>query len=187
MSFETFGFLAVMYGVILSLGIAALLAAMGAMLRSFSSGRPYWVYASWVGLQLVLYLHVWWNLWGLQQAVADWNFFLFIMLLLGPAALFLSTQVLLFEPSSGTDTREHYFTVHRIFFALVATVVAWELAAGPLFFGAPAPEMALQIAVLIVLVALIVSKRPALHGWLAIASWVLFVVGVVSDGLHLGA
>ena len=185
MNFETFAFLAVMFGVILSLGIASLLSAMGSMLRSWSQARPYWVYAAWLLLQLMLYLHIWWNFWSLQQAVAEWNFFLFLVLLVGPAALFMATQVLLFEPSADVDSEKHYFDVHRVFFTLLALVVIWEMATAPLFFGETDPVMGLQFVVLVVLATLATSKRRALHGGLTLVSGALFFAGVVGYGLRL--
>ena len=136
-------------------------------------------------LQLLLYLHIWWSLWGLRHAPGELNFFSFIALLLGPAVLFLSTQVLLFDASAHTDSKQHYFRIHRIFFTLIAVVVVWEIVTRPLFFGETEPLLRLQLVVLVVLAALATSKSPSLHGWLAIASWVLFLAGAVGYGLRL--
>lgn len=185
MSYEQFAFLGVMFGVILSLGVAALLTELGTLLQRRGQPPGYWVYASWVLLQLMLYLHIWWSLWSLQQAIAEWNFFLFIVLLLGPAALFLATRVFLSEPGPGADTEQHYFTVRRIFFGLLACVVVWELVAGPLLFGVRDPLLWLQLCVLVVLLVLATSKNRRVHGWLTVAIWVLFVTGVIGDGLHM--
>ena len=187
MTFETFAFLGVMYGVILSLGPRfdidrhrddATARAAGTTSSSGSTVRG-WSCSSCSNL------HVWWSLWNLQQAVAEWNFVMFLVLLLGPSALFLSTQVLLFEPGSATDTREHYFSVHRVFFALLALVVVWELAAAPLFFGTRDPLAGLQLVVLAIFAALATTKKPTVHAALAVVSWVIFVGSIVGHGAGL--
>ena len=187
MSFETFAFLAVMFGVILSLGIAALLSAAGSMLKSRAEARPYWVYVAWVLLQLVLYLHIWWSFWNLQRVVAEWTFFNFLFLLMGPTALFLATQVSLPDSTTTEDSEAHYYRVHRVFFSLVAIVVAWELAAVALFFHETDPLLGLQIVALVVLATLAYSENRSLHAGLTLASWGLFLVGVAGYGLRLGS
>ena len=106
---------------------------------------------------------------------------------MGPATLFLATQVSLLDPSGEEDGETHYYRVHRIFFGLLIIVVVWEAAAVRVFFGDADPLLGLQAVVLLVLATLAYSKNRSLHAKLTAVSWGLFLVGVVAYGLRLGA
>ena len=62
----------------------------------------------------------WWILfrWHTQS---EWNFFLFLFILLSPTVEFLLAVLLFPEPlEHGTDFKQHFYSNHRWFFVLAA-------------------------------------------------------------------
>ncbi len=61
MTVSAFPFLAVMFAVLLGMGVVRLITAVGEMVKHRAQVRPYWLHGAWLSLLLLLYFHVWWS------------------------------------------------------------------------------------------------------------------------------
>lgn len=115
-----FSYLSVLTSIILGLGITRILTGIGKILQTRERVRVYWVHLLW-SLNLFLYLVlIWWILYRWQTR-QEWNFFLFLFLLLSPTVAFLES-ILLFPDSIDPvlDFKQQFFANRPWFFALAA-------------------------------------------------------------------
>lgn len=117
---EAFGYLSILTSIVLGLGITRILTGCGRLLQARHCARTYRVHLVWA-LNLFLYLVLdWWILfrWRTQP---EWNFFLFLFVLLTPTICFIMSVLLFPEPmEDGIDLKQHYYSNHRSFFILAA-------------------------------------------------------------------
>ena len=109
-----FPFLSAMFGVLVALGIARLIQALGAFATSRQPVRVYWIHGGWIVFMLVVYLHLWWSLWDLRT-IETWHYFGFLYLLLGPATLYMATSLIVpsQEREVDFDSRGYYLRIRR--------------------------------------------------------------------------
>jgi hypothetical protein len=184
---SVFPFLSAMFGVLVALGIARLIAALASFTKSRRPIRIYWVHGAWILFMLLLYLHLWWSLWDLR-AVDNWNYFSYLFLLLGPAALYLATSLLVPDPDreESFDSREYYFRVQRKFFTTLVVVTLWGMLLYPVFMGQPDPVLEWLLLFLAVVVVLAVTRNVRAHAGLTVVAWALFLTWVISFGFQHG-
>jgi hypothetical protein len=117
---DAFSYLSFLTSIVLGLGITRILAGVGKLVQARGRFTHYWVHHVWA-LNVFLYMTLnWWILfrWHTQP---EWNFFLFLFILLSPTIEFLLAVLLFPEPlEHGTDFEQHFYANHRWFFALAA-------------------------------------------------------------------
>jgi hypothetical protein len=178
-----FPFLAVMFALLMGMGVVRLITGLAEMIKHRARVRPYWVHGAWLFLLLLLYFHVWWSFWDFRLA-PHWNYLTYLFLLAGPVALFTATSLLI--PDVGAeedvDSRSYYFRVHRSFFATMSVAVVWGMSIRPVMFGQMDPILEWLLLFLAVTVTLAVTKNEMVHAVLTVVAWVLFAIFVGSYG-----
>lgn len=116
----TFSYLSYLTSIVLALSVTRLLTGFGKILQARGQLRLYWVQLFW-GLDLFLYIAlIWWILFRWAN-VTQWNFFLFLFLLLSPIVLFLMSVLLFPDPlEPDTDLKKFFYANQRWFFGLAA-------------------------------------------------------------------
>jgi len=137
---QLFEFLMVLVSIIVGLGIATLLTGIASLIRVRGSIRPYWVHTVLVALVFLAHAQVWWESWGLSRA-PEWSFLGLLMMLGTPVCLFLISQLLFPESSSGVDLAEYYFQNSRIIWLLGAGAAIIGTLFRPVAFGTPLWEV----------------------------------------------
>jgi hypothetical protein len=117
---DPFSYLSFLTSIVLGLGITRVLAGCGKLVQARGHFVHYWVHHVWA-LNVFLYMTLnWWILfrWHTQS---EWNFFLFLFILLSPTIEFLLAVLLFPEPlEHGTNFKQHFYANHRWFFVLAA-------------------------------------------------------------------
>src|SRR3712207_52805 len=128
---EPFSYLSVLISIILALGMTQVLTGVGEMLRARTRRRIYWVHVVWV-FNLFLFLVISWWIFYRWRHVTEWNYFLFVFLLIGPTILYLAALVLFPPPGQSDDTvadyKAHFFANHRSFFILFGLWIPVDIA-----------------------------------------------------------
>ncbi len=121
---EAFAYLSVLLSIILGLGLTQLLTATGRLIRHRDRVRVHWLPLLWAAILLLVYVQVWWSMYGLRFR-ADWTFGAFGIVLAQTATLYLMAAVALPEEvDTGTDLGAHFDRQHRWFFGFfLATLV----------------------------------------------------------------
>lgn len=122
---DAFGYLSVLLSIILGLGLTQLLTAIGRLIRHRDRVRVHWLPLLWAALLIVIYVQVWWSMYGLRLH-RDWTFLAFGAVLAQTATLYLMAAVALPEQveEAAADLGTYFDRHHRWFFAFfLATLV----------------------------------------------------------------
>lgn len=122
---DAFSYLAVLLSIILGLGLTQLLTAVGRLIRHRDRVRMQWLPLLWAAILLLIYVQVWWSMYGLRQR-RDWTFLGFGIVLAQTATLYLMAAVVLPEQveETETDLQAYFDRQHRWFFGFfLATLV----------------------------------------------------------------
>lgn len=122
---DAFSYLSVLLSIILGLGLTQLLTAVGRVIRHRDRVRVDWLPMLWAGVLLIVYVQVWWSMFGMRQ-LQSWTFVEFLVVLLQTVTLYMMAAMLLPEQidEGGVDLRSFYDRHHRWFFAFfLATLV----------------------------------------------------------------
>ena len=160
-------------------------------IKNRDSVRLYWVHASWVLFMMLLYINIWWALWGYRD-VETWNYFSYLLLLAGPMSLFLATSLLVPEIDSKNDetedpidTEEFYYQISPGYFGALTVVAIWGLALYPVVMGEPDPAWPAITAILVCFGILAATRNRRVHAAGAVGIWILFLALVVTSGVSL--
>ena len=122
---DAFSYLSVVLSIVLGLGMTQILTAFGRLIRHRDRVEEDWLPILWAVLLLVIFVQVWWAMFGLRVRT-QWTFFEFTIVLAQTATLYVMAAVALPEdvPESGVSLRAYYERHHRWFFGwFLATLV----------------------------------------------------------------
>jgi hypothetical protein len=90
-------------GVIIGLGVARIVVSISQYIQQHKRVRFSAIHAVWATVLFLLFVGLWWFLWGMRSIEAErWSYFTLIYLLVGPALLYLPSILLLPEvPDAG--------------------------------------------------------------------------------------
>jgi hypothetical protein len=201
---DPFSYLSVLLSIILGLGITHLLAAASRLIRARSAVRFYWPPLLWAVVMLIVYVQVWWSLFGMRGR-SDWSFLSFFIILLQTVLLYMATALVLPEGVSeesgdaareravpdvpaATDLRAHYDRQVGWFFgflgsAVLVSAIKEVVLEGRLPVGG---NLAFHIFLLAVCALAITVRSPRLHQALAVvnAGAILVYIGALFSRLR---
>ena len=122
---DAFSYLSVLLSIIIGLGLTQILTAVGRIIRHRDRVRVDWLPLLWAGVLLVIYVQVWWSMFGLRN-VRDWTFASFLIVLAQAGTLYLMAALVLPEQidEQHVDLAAYYDEHRRWFFGfLLVTLV----------------------------------------------------------------
>jgi hypothetical protein len=122
---DAFSYLSVLLSIIIGLGVTQVLTALGRLIRHRDLVRMDWLPLVWAGVMLVIFVQVWWSMFGLRM-YRDWTFFGFLLVLSQTCTLYMMAALVLPEQieEPSVDLAAHYDRQQRWFFGfLLATLV----------------------------------------------------------------
>jgi len=122
---DAFSYLSVLLSIIIGLGLTQVLTATGRLIRHRDHVRADWLPLLWAAVLLVVYVQVWWSMFGLRT-YQDWTFTAFLLVLAQTGTLYVMAAVVLPEDvgEAGVDLGAYYDRHHRWFFGFfLATLI----------------------------------------------------------------
>jgi hypothetical protein len=175
---------AIMFVILLSLGIGNVLTAIVTVVDRRTPLRIDWFHASWMLLLLLVALSLFWHTLSLLEH-EEWQFEAFLYVVAGPILLFFASGLLLPSDAEATDLRAHYLAVSPQFFGAVALLQLWVIGVDLLLGYGFTVGGALNAVALAVVLVLAVSKRTSLHAACTALAWVLFLTAAMLRGLNV--
>jgi hypothetical protein len=174
---------AILFVTLLGLGIAHVVMAMAGVIGGDRDKRPDALLAAWAILLLLLYLKLFWHTLELLD-VEQWAFGGFLYVVLGPILLFFATSVLLPGAAvpESVSAREHYLSVSRRFFGLLALLQVWIIGVDQLLGSGFTLASALNAAAAVLFALLASNRGIRIHAVLTALAAALFVVAFLVPG-----
>jgi hypothetical protein len=122
---DAFSYLSVLLSIIVGLGLTQVLTSAGRLIRHRQRVRFDWLPLLWAAQMLVIFVQVWWSMFGLRS-YRDWTFVGFLVVLAQTCTLYMMAALVLPEQAdeTGVDLAEYYDRHHRWFFGFfLATLV----------------------------------------------------------------
>ena len=124
---NSFEYLSVFVAVIMGLAVTRLLSGVGASLRHRRSLTGHWVHSLWALNTLFYVVSIWWALFAWNQ-LAEWNYFLFLFIVLYSIILYLLSDALYPDQvQSGFDLGAHFIEQRGLFFGLLLAAVLLDI------------------------------------------------------------
>lgn len=186
---NTFAYLSVLTSIVLAAGITRLLAGVGKMMQARDRIEVDWVHLVWI-LNVFLYMVLnWWILFR-WQAQPEWNYFLFLFVLLSPIVCFLLT-VLLFPNriEDCCDMRDYFASNRSWFFRLAALLTPIDavdtILKGVAHFNAQGPLYIFTISVIFVLCLVAANtKNERFHKFFSVF-FLIYLLAFIAINLRL--
>lgn len=176
---------AMMFVVLLTIGIGNIIVALAAIVDKRSPAKADAFHTSWVVLVLLMHFNLFWHVLDILS-VETWQFVEFLYIVTGAILIFFATHVLLPDASSNTsDVRAHYFGVRRQFFGFLGLLMIWTVGVDFLMGSGLTPNGILNLVGLVLFLALASLPQPRVHtigtgiGWL----FYILVLGAKGSGL----
>jgi hypothetical protein len=177
---------AMMFVMVLSIGIGNLLMGLSSLLNERAPRELDWLPTSWLLLMLLQHLSLFWYTLDIIE-VDDWGFGGFLYIVSGPTLLFLAASLLLADPalSGPSEPRTHYFGVAGKFFSILALLMLWTIGADFVLGTGFTRASFWNVAFFVLFAVLSRSRAPSLHGAATTATWVLTISLLIFRSLDL--
>jgi hypothetical protein len=178
---DAFSYLSVLLSIIIGLGLTQILTAVGRIIRHRDRVRADWLPLLWAAVLLVVYVQVWWSMFGLRF-VREWTFVSFLAVLAQTATLYLMAAVVLPEQldEPRVDLAVYYDQHHRWFFGFfLATLIVSVIKDVIINGGLPGPlNLGFHIFLAAASVSALIVPRRRYQEIVGVASAAAFVTYV---------
>jgi len=178
---DAFGYLSVLLSIIIGLGLTQVLTACGRLIRHRERVRVYWPPLLWAGTLLLVYVQVWWSMFGLRL-FQNWTFLTFFVVLLQTVTLYMMAAVVLPEQIDETllDLRSFYANQQRwllgfLLATLVVSAIKEVLLVGHLPQGL---NLVFHVLLGLACVSGLLIRRPRYHELLAVGAAAVLIAYV---------
>lgn len=175
---------AMMFVVLLSIGIGNILMSLAAMVDRRSPVTASRMHISWIVLLLLMYFSLFWHTLDVLS-VEEWTFAEFLYVVLGPVLILFASQVLLPNPSQtdAVELNERYFDMSRPFFLFLAASQLWVNGVDLILKDGLTPSGGMNGLAAVFALILAFSSHRTVHLILTVAMWLLFLTVWVVRGL----
>jgi hypothetical protein len=165
---------AIMYVMIISIGLSNLLMALSDLVGGRLKVKPDRIHISWLVLLLFAYFNYFWQTTAILE-IDDWRFLSFMGLLTGPMCLLFGTNLLVVMPDSNEiSPKDHYMQHSNRFFLLLCLFNLWVVGLD-FFSDNMTGDTWLSATIALLCFALMASDSYKVHKLAAPVGWVLIL------------
>jgi len=175
---DRFSFVMVLLSIIVGLGLKEILMSVAAWINNRETISGSWLLACTAALIIIALLQQWWEFWPLNQ-VESWNFPIILLMLGGPACLYIIAHLLFPTNMENVDLEEHYFTHSREIWIVGIAANLFSTLFRPVGFGSTlfSWDNATSFGALMLFLILAISKNRIVHYVIA----PLLLAGLLAD------
>ena len=179
---------AIMFVMILSVGILNILSWLAGIVNHTSENKIGWILVNWLVLLLIAHFNMFWHTLDIMT-IEDLKFAGFLYIVTGPILIFFATSIMLPGASQAeyNGMRRHYFGVSRRFFAILALLQLWDIGVDLVLGRGFSGAAILSVAMLALALAMMSSQNARLHILGTIVVWLLFLTFLLLRGLGVVA
>ena len=181
---SAFEFVAVLFSVIVGLAISHLLSAASELIEIHNRVKTYWVNTVWLITVFIWDIFSWWGMWELNN-LDYWNYPSFFLVVVNLSGIYFMTTLVLPQPteSDKIDLKNHYFSVHRIFFAITSYNFASIILINHFLFFKPifSPFTIMPFLLTILSFYGAITKSTRYHGFLSVFTLLSLIIFMSLD------
>src|SRR3954468_13431631 len=163
---DAFSYLSVLLSIIVGLGLTQVLTSGGRLIRHRGHVRFDWLPLLWAAQMLVIFVQVWWSMFGLRS-YRDWTFVGFLVVLAQTCTLYMMAALVLPEHAdeAEVDLAEYYRRQHRWFFGFFLATLVISVAKDKVLSGTwPTPlNLGFHAALAVMCVSAIIVRGRRYH------------------------
>jgi len=177
---------AMMFIVLLTIGISNIIMALAVTVDRRSALRFDIIHTSWLILLLLVYFRLFWQVLDILS-IESWSFLGFLFVLIGPLLLLFATNIMVQDAGSGSasEPRRHYYDVAPQFFVFMAMLQVWVVGVDLLFADGLTVMSGINIAAGLLFLIMAFSPTQRVHSSGTVVAWVLFLVAMTLHGVGI--
>ena len=139
MQMSPFEFITVFVSLIVGFALSHILRAVSDLYEIRERVKPYWLNSLWVVTVIMWSIFTWWGLWMLSIDRTDWTYAQYWFLVMNVSSIYFFTTLVLPKATDDgmIDLENHYFSVHKAFFSIVAFSLFSSAVVNHSLFGEP--------------------------------------------------
>lgn len=179
---------AMMFIVLLTIGIGNIIMTLAIMVDRRSALRFDAIHTSWMILLLLVYFRLFWQVLDILS-IENWSFWGFLFILGGPLILLFATNMIVQDKGSelASEPRGHYYAVARQFFFFIALQQAWAIGVDILFGDGITLMSGVNIVAGLLFLIMASSPTERVHSFGTVVAWLLILGAVVLQGAGVGS
>ena len=185
MQMSPFEFITVFVSLIVGFALSHILRAVSDLYEIRERVKPYWLNSLWVVTVIMWSIFTWCGLWMLSIDRIEWSYAQYWFLVMNVSSIyFFTTLVLPKATDEGTiDLEEHYYSVHKAFFSIVAFSLFSSAVVNHSLFGEPmiGPMTIMPSIVGCAAVAAAFTESKSYHKGVGVFMFLMFIAFQLTD------
>ena len=185
MQMSPFEFVTVFCSLIVGLALSHILRAVSDLYEIRERVKLYWVNSLWVITVTMWPIFTWWGLWKLSIDLDEWHYAQYWFLVTNLASIYFFTTLVLPKATDEgiIDLEEHYYSVHKAFFLIVAFSLFSSAAVNYSLFGEPliGPMTIMPSIVGCAAVAAAFTESRPYHKFIGVFMFLMFIAFQLLD------
>jgi len=180
-----FEFISVFASLIVGFALAHILRATSDLYEIRERVKTYWLNSLWVVTVMMWSIFTWWGLWMLSIDLTEWTYAQYWILVINLSSIYFFTTLVLPKATDKgiIDLEEHYYSVHKAFFSVIAfslftsSIVNYSLFSQPLI----GPMTIMPCIVGCAAIGGAFTKSKSYHKGIGIFMFIMFIAFQLTD------
>ena len=185
MQMSPFEFITVFVSLIVGFALSHILRAVSDLYEIRDRVKTYWLNSLWVVTVIMWSIFTWWGLWMLSIERIDWTYAQYWFLVMNVSSIYFFTTLVLPKATDDgmIDLENHYFSVHKAFFSIVAFSLFSSAVVNYSLFGEPliGPMTIMPSIVGCAAIGAAITDSKSYHKAIGIFMFVMFIAFQLTD------
>ena len=185
MQMSPFEFITVFVSLIVGFALSHILRAVSDLYEIRERVKPYWLNSLWVVTVIMWSIFTWWGLWMLSVDRIDWTYAQYWFLVMNVSSIYFFTTLVLPKATDGgtIDLENHYYSVHKAFFSIVAFSLFSSAVVNHSLFGEPliGPMTIMPSIVGCAAIGAALTESQAYHKGVGVFMFLMFIAFQLTD------
>ena len=185
MQMSPFEFITVFVSLIVGFALSHILRAVSDLYEIRDRVKTYWLNSLWVVTVIMWSIFTWWGLWMLSIERIDWTYAQYWFLVMNVSSIYFFTTLVLPKATDDgmIDLENHYFSVPKAFFSIVAFSLFSSAVVNYSLFGEPlnGPMTIMPCIVGCAAIGGVFTDSKSYHKGIGIFMFIMFIAFQLTD------
>ena len=185
MQMSPFEFISVFVSLIVGFALAHILSAVSDLYEIRERVKTYWLNSLWVVTVIMWSIFTWWGLWMLSVDLVEWTYAQYWILVINISSIYFFTTLVLPKATEDgmIDLEDHYYSVHKAFFSVIAFSLFSSAIVNYSLFGQPliGPMTIMPCIVGCAAIGGVFTNSKSYHKGIGIFMFIMFIAFQLTD------